>query len=100
MHCRSLFKLNYEESLSRFGDCYWCFNQARLLVRPGKYNSLSVSLLKNPLVPDKRTSVDVEPCDVCLDCFGRLGPIFTTPLLHCVSGVVRQFFLVFCPFNS
>ncbi len=43
---------NDEESLSRFGDGYWCFNQARLLVRSGKYNSLSVGLL-NPLVPDK-----------------------------------------------
>ncbi len=53
MHYRSPFKLNDEESLSRFGDCYWCFNQARLLVRSGKSNSLSVGLLENPLVPDK-----------------------------------------------
>ncbi len=34
-----------------------------------------------------------------LDCFSRLGPIFTTPLLYCFSGVVHQFFLIFCPFN-
>ncbi len=79
MHYRSPFKLNDEESLSRFGD--WCFNQARLLVCSGEYNYLSFGLLKNPLVPNKRTSVDVEPCDVRLDCFIRLDPIFTTPLL-------------------
>ncbi len=82
MHYRSPFRLKDEESLSCFGDCYWCFNQARLLVRSGRSNSLSVGLLKTALVPDKRTSVDVEPCDVCLDCFIRLGPIFTTPLLY------------------
>ncbi len=58
-----------------------------------------LAFLKNPHV-DKWTSIDVEPCDVRLDCFIRLGPIFTTPLLYCVSGVVCQFFLVFCPFNS
>ncbi len=59
----------------------------------------TVGPLKNPLVPDKWTSIDVETCDVCLDCFSRLGPIFTKTLLYCVSGVVRQFFLIFCPFN-
>ncbi len=36
MHYLSLFKLNDEESLLRFGDCYWGFNQDRLLVRSGK----------------------------------------------------------------
>ncbi len=43
-----------------------------------------LAFLKTPLVPDKRTCVDVETCDVCLDCFIRLSNLYDS------SVVLRQ----------